>query len=236
MLSSIGFSPSSPPAGFWRRGSITSRKCWVAVLRAMATWGVPSVRLLFLPGAPGGYIRSPPVAVIAAVLASLFVSLTIIPWLSSLLFGKDEGPDGNRFLRAFDRGIHASYAPLLDRALRRPAWMLAISAAFVAASFAFVPVMGFSLFPKAETPQFRVDITAPEGASIAATDSAARYAERVLRKTPGVQAIYTSVGHDTPRVYYNVASRTDDPRIGQLFVLLDRYEPSKTPRLLDSLR
>jgi multidrug efflux pump subunit AcrB len=215
---------------------LATQQIWVAVVGATATLVFSFVPLLFLPGGPGRYIRSLPVAVIAAVLASLFVSLTIIPWLSSLLFAKDEGPEGNRFLRAFDRGIHASYAPLLDRALRRPAWMLAISAAFVAVSFALVPVVGFSLFPKAETPQFRVDITAPEGASIAATDSAARFAERVLRRTPGVKAIYTSVGHDNPRIYYNVASRTDDPRIGQLFVLLDRYEPSQTPRLLDSLR
>lgn len=215
---------------------LATRQIWVAVLGATATLVFSFVPLLFLPGGPGRYIRSLPVAVIATVVASLFVSLTIIPWLSSLLLGKDEGPEGNRFLRAFERVIHGSYAPLLDRALRRPVWMLAISAAFVAASFALVPVVGFSLFPKAETPQFRVDITAPEGASIAATDSAARYAERVLRKTPGVKAIYTSVGHDNPRIYYNVASRTDDARIGQLFVLLDRYEPGKTLRLLDSLR
>src|SRR5260370_38924310 len=163
------------------------------------------------------------VRVIGRVVASLFVSLTIIPWLSSVLLGKDEGPEGNRFLRTFDRGIHASYAPLLDRALRRPAWMLAISAAFVAASFALVPVVGFSLFPKAETPQFRVDITPPEGASIAATDSAALFAERVLARTRGVKAISTSVGHDNPRAYYTVASRTDDPRVGQLLLLLDHY-------------
>jgi len=51
-----------------------------------------------------------------------------------------------------------------------------------------------------------------------------------------VKAVFSSVGHDNPRIYYNVASRTDDARIGQLFVLLDRYEPSQTPRLLDSLR
>jgi len=194
------------------------------------------VPLVFLPGGPGRYIRSLPVAVISTVLASLIVSLTIIPWLSSLLLGKDEGPEGNRFLRAFERAIHSTYAPLLDRALRRPARTLALGAAFVAASLALVPVVGFSLFPKAETPQFRVDITAPEGASIAVTDSAARFAERVLGHTAGVKGIYTSVGHDNPRVYYNVASRTDDARIGQLFVLLDRYEPGRTPRLLDSLR
>ena len=215
---------------------LATKQIWVAVLGATATLVFSFVPLLFLPGGPGRYIRSLPVAVIVTVVASLFVSLTIIPWLSSLLLGKDEGAEGNRFLRAFERGIHGSYAPILARALHRPTWVLGISAAFVVASFALVPVVGFSLFPKAETPQVHVDITAPEGASIAATDSAARFAERVLRRRPGVKAIYTSVGHDNPRIYYNVASRTDDARIGQLFVLLDRYEPRETPRLLDSLR
>ena len=215
---------------------LATQQIWVAVLGATATLVFAFVPLLFLPGGPGRYIRSLPVAVVFAVLASLVVSLTVIPWLASLLLGRDEGPEGNRFLRAFDRGIHATYAPLLDRALHRPGRTLVLAGAFVVASFALVPVVGFSLFPKAETPQFRVDITAPEGASIAATDSAARYAERVLGRAPGVRAIYTSVGHDNPRVYYNVSSRTDDPRIGQLFVLLNHYDHKTTPRLLDSLR
>ncbi|HEY3220993.1 MAG TPA: efflux RND transporter permease subunit [Gemmatimonadales bacterium] len=215
---------------------LATQQIWVAVLGATATLVFAFVPLLFLPGGPGRYIRSLPVAVVFAVLASLIVSLTIIPWLASLLLGKDEGPEGNRFLRAFDRGIHATYAPLLDRALRRPGRTLLLASAFVVLSFALVPVVGFSLFPKAETPQFHVDITAPEGASIAATDSAARYAERVLGRAPGVKAIYTSVGHDNPRVYYNVSSRTDDPRIGQLFVLMSHYDTKTTPRLLDSLR
>ncbi|HVH67210.1 MAG TPA: efflux RND transporter permease subunit [Gemmatimonadales bacterium] len=215
---------------------LATRQIWVAVLGATATLVFAFVPLLYLPGGPGRFIRSLPVAVIYAMAASLFVSFTIIPWLSSLLLAKEEGPEGNRFLRAFEHTIHSTYAPLLERALRHPRRTLGLGAAFVVLSFAVIPIVGFSLFPKAETPQFRVDITAPEGASIAATDSAARFAERVLGRTHGVKAIYTSVGHDNPRIYYNVASRTDDPRIGQLFVLLEHYDPATTPRLLDSLR
>ncbi len=213
-----------------------TRQIWVAVLGATATLVFAFVPLLFLPGGPGRFIRSLPMAVLTTVLASLFVSLTVIPWLSSLLIGANGDHDGNRALRTFNRIIHATYAPLLDRALRRPRRTLAAGAAVVIGALALVPVVGFSLFPKAETPQFHVDITTPQGSSIAATDSAARFAERVIGRRRAVRAVYASVGHDNPVVYYNVASRTDDPRVAQLFVLLDRYDQRATPLLLDSLR
>jgi multidrug efflux pump subunit AcrB len=215
---------------------LATKQIWVAVIGATATLLFAFVPLVFLPGNPGKYIRSLPMAVIYSVLASLFVSLTIIPWLASILLGRKVSQEGNRALRAFDRGIHRTYAPLLDWALKHPSRTLWIALAIVAGSFALVPVVGFSLFPKAETPQFRVDITAPEGSNIAVTDSAARYAERILARRPEVRAIYTSVGHDNPVVYYNVYARVDNPRAGQLFVLLHAYDQTKTPLLIDSLR
>ncbi|MGH7529012.1 MAG: efflux RND transporter permease subunit [Gemmatimonadales bacterium] len=213
-----------------------TKQIWVAVLGATATLIAAFVPLLILPGGPGRFIRVMPVTVIATVLASFIVSITIIPWLASRLLSEHEDPQGNRLLRAFDRAIHRTYAPLLDWALQRPRATLAGAAAVVVLSVALVPLIGFSLFPKAETPQVAVSITAPQGASIAVTDSAARFAERVLGKRPEVRAIYTSVGHDNPMIYYNVLPRVDNPRVGQLFVLLDRYDQHETPALLDTLR
>ena len=213
-----------------------TRQIAVAVAGATATLILSFVPLLFLPGAPGQYIRSLPAAVIATVVASMFVSLTIIPWLASLVLPTHEEEGGNRFLRAFERTIHATYAPVLDRALRHPRSALVGAGLVVVAAVALVPAIGFSLFPRAETPQFYVNITAPQGGSIAATAAATRYADSVIRRRPEVHAVFASAGRDNPRIYYNVTPRRDNPAVGQLFVVLDHYDQKRTPPLLDSLR
>jgi multidrug efflux pump subunit AcrB len=213
-----------------------TRQIAVAVAGATATLVLAFVPLLFLPGAPGQYIRSLPAAVIATVLGSMFVSLTIIPWLASLVLPSHEPEGGNRFLRAFERTIHSTYAPVLDQALRHPPAALAGAALVVVAAVALVPAIGFSLFPRAETPQFYVNITAPEGGSIEATTAATRWADSVIRRRSGVHAVFASAGRDNPRMYYNVTPRRDNPAVGQLFVVLDDYDQKRTPPLLDSLR
>jgi multidrug efflux pump subunit AcrB len=212
-----------------------TRQIAVAVVGATATLVLAFVPLMFLPGGPGEYIRSLPAAVIATVLASLFVSLTIIPWLGSLVLPAHT-TEGNRALHAFERGIHATYAPVLDRALRHPARALVTAGVIVAGAVALVPAIGFSLFPKAETPQFYVNVTAPEGGSIEATAAAARYADSLIRRRPEVRTVFQSVGRDNPRIYYNVMPRRDNPAVGQLFVVLDHFDQKRTPALLDSLR
>jgi multidrug efflux pump subunit AcrB len=213
-----------------------TRQIAVAVVGATATLVLAFVPLLFLPGGPGQYIRSLPAAVIATVVASLFVSLTIIPWLASLVLSPHEPEGGNRALHAFERAIHATYAPVLDRALRHPGRTLAIGTATVVGALALVPAIGFSLFPRAETPQFYVNVTAPEGGSVEATAAATRFADSVIRRRPGVRAVFASAGRDNPQIYYNVLPRRDNPAVGQLFVVLEEYDGGRTPALLDSLR
>jgi multidrug efflux pump subunit AcrB len=110
------------------------------------------------------------------------------------------------------------------------------AALVVVGAVALVPAIGFSLFPRAETPQFYVNVTAPQGGSIEATVAATRYADSVIRRRPEVRAVFASAGRDNPRIYYNVTPRRDNPAVGQLFVVLDHYDQKRTPPLLDSLR
>ena len=213
-----------------------TRQIGGAVLGSTATLVLAFVPLLFLPGLPGRYIRSLPITVIYTVLASLLVSVTIIPWLASWLLPKHQDEHGNVFLRWFERGIHATYAPVLDRAISRPLITVAAAAMLIAGSVALVPVVGFSLFPKAGTPRFLVHIETPEGASLDETDRAARFAERVVAAHPDVKAVLTNVGRDNPQIYYNVIPRNENASASQLFVLLRSYDTKRTPLALDSLR
>ncbi len=214
---------------------LATRQIALAILGCTATLVLAFVPLVFLPGGAGMFIRSMPLAVIYTVVASLLVALTIIPWLGSVFMREEKG-EGNVFMRALHKGISVTYAPVLHRVLQKPRTTLAASFALIIASFALVPVVGFSLFPKAGTPQFMVDVQTPDGSSLAETDSTVRFVERVLATHPQVKTTFANVGHDNPMVYYNVIPRENNPSVGQVFALLDRYDTRQTPAFFDTLR
>ncbi len=207
----------------------------VAVLGCTATLMLAFLPLLTLPGGAGKYTRGMPLAVIFTVGASLFVSLTIIPFLAAAWLSNTER-EGNRALRIFNRVIEASYRPLLHLSLSRPKLTLAGALAFSVASFALVPLMGLSFFPKAGIPQFRIRIESAEGAPLAATDSAAQFAERALAKHPEVARVIANVGHGNPQIFYNVRPIGENTRIAELMVELREWDPFSSPQMLEALR
>ncbi len=213
-----------------------TRQITAAVLGYTATLTFAFVPLMLLPGGPGKFIRGMPVAVVFAVAASLIVSLTIVPFLASRFLRESSDERGNVFMRLLNRAIDATYTPVLHRALARPRLALGAAAALFVASLGLVPLLGFSLFPKAGTPQFLVTVDAPLGASLAATDSAVRIAERTLVGHPNVASVFANVGRGNPQIYYNVIPRSERTSVGELFVTLHNADPDATPRWLDSLR
>lgn len=212
-----------------------TRQITVSVLGCTATLLFAFLPLLALPGTPGQFIRSLPVAVVFTIGASLLVSLTIVPFLASRVL-RPEGEHGNVFFRAMTWAIEGSYRRLLARALAFPRTTLVFAAALFVASLALVPRIGVSLFPKAGTPQFLVKVEARDGASLAETDRAARFVEGVLRARSDVKNVATVVGKGHPQIYYNVAPRNERSSTADVFAELATRDPREVPKRLAEIR
>lgn len=215
---------------------LATRQIAVAVVGCTATIVFAFVPLLFMPGGPGDFIRSMPMAVVMTIIASLVVSLTIVPFLASITLPRTSDEHGNTLLRLMNRGIEAGYRPVLRFALRHKALTLAGALGLVVGSFMLVPQIGFSLFPKAGTRQFIVSVEMADGTSIEATDTEVQRVEALLAKAPEVERTMANVGKGNPTAYYNVPQRQESASYGELLVQLHAFDPLTTPAFYDHLR
>ena len=211
---------------------LATKQIGLAVVGCTVTLIIAFMPLVFMPEGAGDFIRPLPMAVISSVLASMLVSLTIIPFLSSRILKEHVGkPEGNIFMRSMQKLIHGSYAPLLDRALKRPLTTVLIAALVFGGSLMLFPVIGFSLFPTSEKPQFLVDVVSPLQTNIGHTDAMVREVEKELAQIPEVKYYATNVGKGNPRIYYNVIPENERTDFAQIFVQLD--EETTLPRKLE---
>jgi len=112
---------------------------------------------------------------------------------------------------------------------------VAASLVLFVASLGLAPLMGMSLFPKANTPQFVIEVSLPPGSSLTATDSVIKQVEDKLTRFDEITAVMATVGQGNPQIYYNVFQQDKQSNVGELFVQLKAYDDD-TPKLLDDIR
>jgi multidrug efflux pump subunit AcrB len=214
-----------------------TRQIAVAIIGCTATLIFAFVPLVALPGNPGKFIRVLPTTVIATIVGSLLIALFIIPFIASRVLPEQEASGGNALLQRVMGAIHRYYRPALHYCLARPkaTVVTAIGGALLFSAL-LVPIVGSSLFPKADTPQFLITVQAPDGASLAQTDAALHFVEARLAHLPQVQSWFTNLGHGNPQIYYNVVPHGEAANFAEVFVQLKRYDTRRTPRALDALR
>jgi len=226
--------------GYSRKDAVlkATSQIGTAVLGCTATLIIAFLPLIFLPEASGEFIRSLPISVIASVLASLLVSLTIIPFLGNILLKKTmTHSEGNWFMRVLKSGISKSYAPILERSLNNPFKTMGIILVVFFASLQLMPIIGFSLFPASEKPQFLIRINPPAQVNIKNTDTISRFVEKELTKISDVQFYATNVGMGNPQIYYNEVRSIKKPNFAEIFVQLDpATSVERKLFLIDSLR
>jgi multidrug efflux pump subunit AcrB len=166
----------------------------------------------------------------------MIVSLTIVPFLASRILSQDEHEGGNALLRWLMGKIDRFYHPMLHWALDRPRRTVWGALSVTCAAFLLVPVLGFSLFPNADTSYFRVIVESEEGSSIAETGRIVKQVSGVLKTEPAIKVRAENVGAYNPPVFYNVFQRGENPTRGEVLAIMDEWKGKESHAMVDRLR
>ncbi|NIM13726.1 MAG: MMPL family transporter [Candidatus Aminicenantes bacterium] len=195
----------------------TSQIGW-AIVSATATTILAFLPIVMMRDVSGDFIRSMPLTVIYTLTASLFIALTFTPFLSSKILRTTEKRKESKLMKLFERFIEKRYRKWLDFALRKPAVIVVLALGFFFGSLALFPLVGVSMFPKAEKKMFFIEVNLPEGSSILQTDNVVGDVEKYLQNRDEVDRYAANIGRSNPRIYYNVISRRPQSNIGHVFV------------------
>src|SRR5437868_3367871 len=171
-----------------------------AQIAAPAFVATLSICIVFLPvfflTGPAAYLFAPmAMSVVFAMLASYFLSRTLVPTMVLYLLPKEvplyrdeHAPGGGpvwRLHQRFDRvfeWVRGHYRAVLEAALGRPVLTAGLMLGFAAASFALFPHVGQDFFPEVDAGQIRLHVRGPAGLRIEETEKLFGRVEDVIRE------------------------------------------------------
>lgn len=207
-----------------------------AIVSATATTVLAFVPLMMMGEVTGDFIRSMPVTVVYTLTASLLVALTLTPFLSSKLLKIEKVKKESKIQKLVNYFIEVPYRKTLKYALSHGKMILIISLIIFLISLALFPIIGVSFFPKAEKPQFIINIDTPNGSSLERTDQATKFVESLLSSRKEIDRFAANIGRGNPRVYYNVLEKQQQSNYAQIFVQLKEMNLEKMGALISDLR
>ena len=154
----------------------------------------------FIPGITGKLYQQFAVTIAISVLFSAFNALTLSPALAALLLRKKEEKKAGllrRFFDRFNRGFERAtngYVRLSGALIRKSAIAVVLLLAFCGAAAVFANRVPSSFLPDEDQGFFYINVQLPNGASLERTTAVVEDVEKILQKTPGVEASTEFVG------------------------------------------
>jgi len=201
-----------------------SREVGFTILSISSSLVAVFIPIFFMPGVIGLLFHEFAVIVSLAIVASAFVSLSLVPMLASrfLTSEHDMKPPGlvvRSFERAFDATLRG-YSRTLDAALRwRKLVLLVAVLTFVATGWLFVTIpKGF--FPEEDIGQMNVSTEAGEDVSFEEMVRLQDRAAAIIRSDPAVASVNSFNGgqgsQNTGRMFVNLKARGERPPMKQV--------------------
>lgn len=191
--------------------------------------------IIFTVGLVPNLLRQFCMTVLTSTLMSLFVSFTLVPWLTSRLgkLHRFEGKNlGGRVVLGFEKFLD-QVSDIFVSALRwtlatgwRKALTIFVSVALMGGAVLLVTsgLIGNAFFDPGERGEFLVDVELPKDAALRQTDEITRKVEKWLKEQPEVERIYTTVGTN------NKSFGINSPFVAEIHVFLTPFgETRQTP-------
>ncbi len=164
---------------------------------APVTSGILIIVIVFLPllsleGLEGKLFGPVTLTIVFALLGSLLLSLTLIPVVASFLVRADSHVDP-----WLSRTLAALYAPLLKKALARPAVLLGLGAALLGASVVVYPLVGKTFMPTMDEGDLLIQVETIPSISLEANTRIILEVEKaILAEVPEVLRVISRSGSD----------------------------------------
>ncbi|NQT61828.1 MAG: efflux RND transporter permease subunit [Candidatus Marinimicrobia bacterium] len=155
---------------------------------------------VFLPmamgsGTAGQLVRGLALSISFSLLASLFVSLTMVPMIASVFFKPRSKVDYT--LKADESWIvrlRAVYTGTLTVVLQHRWKTLGAATVLFVISMALIPVVGTEFMPEMDQAMLMMKIKLPVGSALEETDQAVRQVEKIALSEDAVQTVIVSNG------------------------------------------
>lgn len=200
----------------------------ISILTATLATIASFAPLLFLQGDVGQFIKPIPTIITLTMLASMIMSLTIIPifrqWHEQRF---SKGVDGYRkpaglLGKQIARLINWYATRLMPKMLKRPLLTGMVGVLIGTSAYFLIPMTPVELFPTDNRAEMLVNIRVPVGSSIQQTDKITREVSEYLLKQPGVTMVASYAGGSAPKMFGGDVGAGSGITVGQLVVKVDK--------------
>ncbi len=152
--------------------------------------------MVFAQGITGKLTRGLALAIAFSLLASLFVALTVVPMVASVLFkanNRQDAGDRNRGKIQFEK-VRIFYRRILQWTLQHRALVLGGTLGLLVLSFAIVPFLGTEFMPAMDREMIMLQVKMPVGTSLEETNRVVTMVEKLMAQEPEVKNVSVQVG------------------------------------------
>lgn len=147
--------------------------------------------VFFLPGLTGTFFRPLALSYILAIMASLFVALTLTPALCLILLPRASSRQKDAPLVSW---LKRGYGAIIPGLMKHPAWTISVLICILAGVLALAPLLGEEFLPNFKEYDFLMHFVEKPGTSVEAMDRVTIRASKELRAIPGVRNFGSHIG------------------------------------------